>query len=522
MKIQNYVYGEWVEGKGDGTPLVDPVTGEELARASSDGVDLARALDHARSKGGPALRAMSYGERGALLGKINEVLAANRDKYADIALKNSGNTKIDAAIDIDGGTGTLFFYSRLGGKLGDAKYLADPGFERMAKDETFQGMHIWVPLHGAGIHINAFNFPSWGLWEKAAVSLLAGVPVFAKPATATCLLSYEMVRDVIEAGVVPDGALNLICGGARDLMDHVTSADAIAFTGSADTANMLRGNKNLIASSARFNAEADSLNMSLLGPDAKPGAAEFDLFVKEVSREMTVKAGQKCTAIRRAFVPTGILDDVIGALEARLAKTVTGDPRNETVRMGPLVNKAQQKAALDGIKKLEKEAAVVTGGTGAFEPVDADPKMSAFVALTLLKCTDPKGAKAVHDIEVFGPACTVMPYDGTGDAIALASRGGGSLAASVFTGDDGFANDISLGIAADHGRVLVVDEKVGDLQTGHGIVMPMCTHGGPGRAGGGEELGGTRGLRFYHQRTAIQARLDRLQTLADNAAQVTL
>ncbi len=521
MKIQNYVHGEWVEGNGEGTPLADPVSGEEIARATSDGVDLERALDHARTVGGPALRAMTYAGRGEMLGRINETLTANRDKYADIALRNSGNTKIDAAIDIDGGTGTLFFYARLAGKLGDANYLRDSGFERMAKDAAFQGMHIWVPLKGAGIHINAFNFPSWGLWEKAAVSLLAGVPFLAKPATATCLLSYEMIKDVIEAGVVPDGAISLICGGGRDLMDHVTGRDAVAFTGSADTANMLRGNPNVIASSVRFNAEADSLNMSLLGPDARPGTAEFDLFVKEVSREMTVKAGQKCTAIRRAFVPAGILDEVAGALEARLARTVTGDPRNETVRMGPLVNKAQQQSALDGIAQLAEEADVITGGDG-FEPVDADPETSSFVPPTLLKCADPKGARAVHEVEVFGPACTVMPYETAEEAVELASRGGGSLAASVFTADDEFANAATLGIAADHGRVLVVDEQVAESQTGHGIVMPMCTHGGPGRAGGGEELGGARGLRFYHQRTAVQGRLDRLEALAGAGAEVAL
>ena len=522
MKIPNYLMGEWRDGSGAGTALVDPVTGDELARATSDGIDLAAALDYARTQGGPALRALSFKERGALLGKAVEVLNANRDKYADIALKNSGNTKIDAAIDIDGGTGTLFFYARLGAKLGDAKFLKDPGFERMAKDEAFQGMHLWVPLVGTGIHINAFNFPSWGLWEKAACAILSGVPVVAKPATSTALLSYAMVKDVIEAEVLPKGALNLIVGNARDLMDAANGTDCVAFTGSADTAIKLRTNANALKRGTRFNAEADSLNLSLLGPDVTSSSPEFELFIKEVAREMTVKAGQKCTAIRRAFVPVDLAKDVSDALAARLSKTVTGNPRNESVRMGPLVNRAQQAAALDGIRRLATEARIVTGGTDGFTPLDADPNLSAFVAPTLLQCDDPRGAKAVHEIEVFGPVCTIMPYHGAAEAYDLAARGGGSLVASLFTGDDAFATEATLALAPHHGRVLVVDEKVGASQTGHGIVMPMTTHGGPGRAGGGEELGGTRGLRFYHQRTAVQGRLDRLQALGAAAAEAVL
>jgi 3,4-dehydroadipyl-CoA semialdehyde dehydrogenase len=520
MKLANYVQGRWVEGIGSGTPLIDPVLGTELARASTEGVDMKAALDYARTTGGPALRKLSYGERAALLGKIVEVLNANKDKYQATALANSGNTKIDAAIDIDGGSGTLFYYSRLGAKLGDKRALRDGAFDRLGKDEAFQAMHIAAPLQGVAIHINAFNFPSWGLWEKAAVALLAGVPVLAKPATATALLSYQMVKDVIDAGVLPAGALSLICGGARDLLDHVTGQDAIAFTGSADTAATLRGNRRVIESGARFNVEADSLNSSLLGPDAADGSPEFDLFVREVAREMTQKAGQKCTAIRRAFVPKALVDKVAGALEARLAKTVVGNPRSESVTMGPVVNRTQQKAVLDAIGRLRAEAKTVLGGEA--KPVDADAGIGCFVAPTLLRCDDPGSAKAVHSVEAFGPACTLMPYDSPDQAIALAARGGGSLAASVFTGDDKFAADAALGLAASHGRVLIVDEKVGKSSTGHGIVMPMCVHGGPGRAGGGEELGGIRGLRFYHQRLAVQGRLDRLQALAANAAEVSL
>jgi 3,4-dehydroadipyl-CoA semialdehyde dehydrogenase len=520
MKLSNFVGGNWVEGKGDGVALVDPTLGTELARASTDGIDMKAALDYARTVGGPNLRKLSYGERAGLLGKIVEVLNANRDKYAATALANSGNTKIDAAIDIDGGAGTLFFYSRLGARLGEAKALRDGGFDRLGKDEAFQAMHISVPLEGVAIHINAFNFPSWGLWEKAAVALLAGVPVLAKPATATCLLSQQMVEDVVKAGILPEGALSLLCGSAGDLLDHVTGQDAIAFTGSAETAHMLRANRNVIASGARFNVEADSLNTSLLGPDATPDSPEFDLFVKEVAREMTQKAGQKCTAIRRAFVPAGLIDAVTGALEARLAKTTVGNPRNEEVRMGPVVSKTQQQAVDTAVAQLAKEAMTVTGG--AAQPVDADAATGAFVAPTLLRCDDPEDARAVHEVEAFGPVSTVMPYGSAEEAFALAGRGGGSLAASVFTGDDAFAVQAATGLGAHHGRVLIIDDSVGKSSTGHGIVMPMCVHGGPGRAGGGEELGGLRGLRFYHQRLAVQGKLARLQAIADGAAEVSL
>ncbi len=522
MQLENYVGGNWVAGTGAGTPLYNPTTGEEVARASAEGIDLAAALDHARTVGHPALGAMTYAERGEMLKKVVEVLAANRDTYAETARINSGNTAIDAAIDIDGGTGTLQVYSGLGRKvLGDFRMLRDGGFERLGKDEAFQAMHLSVPIGGCAVHINAFNFPSWGLWEKAAVALLSGVPVVAKPATATALLSYQMVRDVIEAGVLPEGALSLVCGSARDLLDHVTGADAIAFTGSAETAHKLRANPNVIASGARFNVEADSLNTALLGPDAEPGAPEFDLFVKEVAREMTVKAGQKCTAIRRALVPAPLYDAVTDALAERLAKTAYGDPANENVRMGPIVDKTQQRAVLDNIEALASDAEIVTGGDVG-NPVDADPEKGAFVAPTLLRCADPANARSVHEVEAFGPVATVMPYRDPADAFALAGRGGGSLVASLFTGDDGFATEAAVALAPWHGRVYAIDEAVGKSGTGHGIVMPNCVHGGPGRAGGGEELGGLRGLRFYHQRTAIQGNVRRLEALAEQAAELTV
>ena len=518
MKLASYVSGKWVEGTDEGAALVDPVTGEELARASTAGIDIAAAMAHARKTAGPVLRAMTFNERANLLKGIADTLTANRDSYFEIAVANSGATKADAAFDIDGGIGTVKFYSRLGEGLGGARYLRDGRFDRLSRDEAFQAMHLSVPIEGVAIHINAFNFPSWGLWEKAAVALLSGVPVLAKPATATALLSHRMVKDVIDAGILPDGALSLVCGAARDLTDHITGQDAIAFTGSAGTAHALRAHPRVIESAVRLNVEADSLNASILGPDGRADSPEFDLFVREVVREMIQKAGQKCTAIRRALVPKGAIDDVTGALESRLGKVVVGNPRNETVTMGPVVTKSQQAAVIEAIGRLRTEARTVLGG-GALDPVDADVEKGCFVPPTLLRCDDPAGAQAVHEVEAFGPVCTVMPYGDPAEAFALAARGAGSLAASVFTGDQAFAVKAVFGLGAHHGRVLVVDDSVGKSQTGHGNVMPMCVHGGPGRAGGGEELGGLRGLAFYHQRLAVQGRKDWLEGLAESAAE---
>jgi len=522
MKLQSYVCDAWVDGQGAGEPLVDPTRGSELARASSEGVDLGAAIEHARGVGGQQLKRTTYAERGALLSSLAEVLGEHREAYYRIALENSGNTKADAAVDVDGGIGTLAYYARVGEKLGDARVLVEPGADRLGKDPGFRAMHLWTPIAGAAVHVNAFNFPSWGLWEKAAVAILAGVPVIAKPATATALLSQAMVRHVVEAGVLPPGALSLVCGGGRELMDLVGGGDAVAFTGSADTAVKLRSNANVIASAVRFNVEADSLNVSVLGPDAKPESPEFELFVKELTREMTQKAGQKCTAIRRALVPATLLDEVAQAAEARLAKVVTGDPRDHSVRMGPLVTRAQRDAAWEGIRRLRQEAEPVTGGDEDFEPHGADADAGCFVPPTLLRCRAPATGRAVHEVEVFGPVATLMPYKSQDEAFELAARGGGSLVGSVFSADDGFATQATLALGPTHGRVLIVNEAVAPASAGHGIVMPQCVHGGPGRAGGGEELGGLRGLRFYHQRSAVQASNERLDRLREGAAEVSL
>ena len=515
--LENYLGGRWSRGQGVETELVDPTNGNALASASAKGLDLNAALTYAREKGGPALRVLSYAERAKLLGAVADVLVANRARYEEIAVANSGNTRIDAAIDIDGGIGTLKYYARLGNGLGAAKALLAEKPVRLAKAENFQAIHLLTSRHGVAVHINAFNFPSWGLWEKAACALLSAMPMLAKPASATCWLSHQMVRDVIAAKVLPEGALSLLCGGIGDLLDHVTAADVIAFTGSSDTAQRIVSHRNVLARGARVNLEADSVNAALLAPGVTAATPAFDAFVKEVAREMTVKAGQKCTAIRRVFVPSERAGAVADALSARLAKTTVGDPRNEATRMGPVVTRAQQKAALEGIAYLSHDAKVVTGGAEAPELDGIDAAKSTFVAPTLLKAENGV-SQALHDTEVFGPAATVIPYKDEADAFALAARGGGSLVASVFGEDRDFLARAVTALGATHGRVLAVDPSIADAHTGHGIVMPQCHHGGPGRAGNGAELGGLHGLHFYHQRVAVQGSTDVLAALQATAA----
>ncbi len=516
--LDSYVSGRWTRGEGVETSLVDPVSGEMIATASAKGVDLRRALAFARKQGQGALRALNYAARAKLLGAVADALTANRAKYEGIAIQNSGNTKADAAIDIDGGIGTLKYFARLGAGLGEARMLLAEKPVRLAKAENYQAIHLMVPRRGVAVHINAFNFPSWGLWEKAAVSLLAGVPVFAKPASATAMLAVEMVRDVVEAKVLPEGALTLLVGSAGDLLDHLTSDDVVAFTGSAETAGRVRGHRNVVARSVPVNIEADSINAAMLAPDAAGGGAAFDAFVREVVREMTVKAGQKCTAIRRIFVPNDKADDIAEALSAKLKSTKVGDPRNEDTRMGPLMNKAQQSAAFDGIGKLATEAEFVIGGpeSPAIDGVDAEK--ASFVAPTLLRVKDARDAHAVHEVEVFGPAATIVPYRNEADAATLIGRGGGSLVASVYGQDTALLARIVEAIGVSHGRLLMIDPSIASAHTGHGIVMPQCNHGGPGRAGAGEELGGLYGLRFYHQRLAVQGSTELLATLQGQAA----
>jgi 3,4-dehydroadipyl-CoA semialdehyde dehydrogenase len=514
--LESRLGGRWVRGEGPGTELVDPTTGETVAEASSRGLDLGAALAFARDVGGPALRELTFAQRAGMIGEAADVLAANRAEYVAIAQANSGNTEADAAVDIDGAIGTLKYYARLGAGLGDARTVRDGGPLRLAKDPGFQAQHLMVPIRGVAVHVNAFNFPAWGLWEKAAVALLAGVPAFAKPATATCWLSERMVRDVVAAGVLPEGALSILCGSPGDLLDHLTEADAVAFTGSADTARAIRLHPSVAGRSVRLNVEADSLNACILGPDAGPGSPEFDLFVREVAREMTQKAGQKCTAIRRALVPAEVADAAAEAVAARLAGAKWGNPRAEGVRMGPVVSASQRDAVLATVAELKAEADVVFDGA-ATGPVEADPARGAFVPPTWLRARDPDGAEAVHRAEPFGPVATLVPYRDRAHAWALARRGAGSLVASVFSADPDFRTRTALEIGDMHGRVLMVDASVARASTGHGIVMPMCQHGGPGRAGGGSELGGPRGLAFYLQRVAVQGPAADLDALASAA-----
>jgi 3,4-dehydroadipyl-CoA semialdehyde dehydrogenase len=516
--LESYLSGRWMRGEGAETRLVDPVNGDELATASARGLDLADALDFARREGQRALRELGYAARAKLLGAVADVLTANRARYEEIAIANSGNTKSDAAIDIDGGIGTLKYYARLGAGLGEARMLLDEKPVRLAKAENYQAIHLMLPRRGVAVHINAFNFPSWGLWEKAAVSLLAGIPVLAKPASATALLAYAMVKDVTAAKVLPEGALSLLCGGADGLLDALTGDDVIAFTGSADTARRVRGHPNVVARNVPVNIEADSINAALLAPGCASGSAAFDAFVREVVREMTVKAGQKCTAIRRIFVPAAAADAVAEALASKLKGTKVGDPRQADTRMGPLVTRAQQAAAFDGIRRLAAEAAIVCGGAEPPALEGIDKGKSAFVAPTLLKLNDASAAAAVHEVEVFGPAATILPYGDEREAVALIARGGGSLVASVYGEDLDFLAGIVSAIGPSHGRILAVDPAIVSAHSGHGIVMPQCNHGGPGRAGAGEELGGLYGLRFYHQRLAVQGSTELLASLQAKAA----
>jgi 3,4-dehydroadipyl-CoA semialdehyde dehydrogenase len=522
MKLPNYVSGRWKEGAGEGEPLFDPVTGEELARISSQGVDVGTALEFARTEGGAALRQQGYRERAELLGRIAEVMTANRDEYFRISLLNSGTTQADASFDVDGAIFTMKYYAKIGKTLGDSKMLKEGAAASLSKTGEFEGQHFLVPARGTAVFINAFNFPAWGLCEKGAAALLSGVPVVIKPASPTAWLTQRIVEDIVKAGILPTGAISILCGSARDLLDHVRESDIVSFTGSADTATRIRGNANVLRRSVRVNVEADSINSAILGPDVSPGTDVFDLLVKEVVREMTLKAGQKCTAIRRVLVPRQHFKAVGEAISARLSSMKVGNPRNAEVKVGPVVNKAQQSSCLEGLKKLREECEVLFGGDERFQPIDADGQKAAFVQPTLLACKTGLDAKYVHDVEVFGPVATLVAYDGLEDLIAIARRGLGSLVASVFSNDAEFTRNVMLGIGDMHGRVLVVDSATGAQHTGHGNVMPSCLHGGPGRAGGGEELGGLRALLFYHRRFVVQGASNRLAEMADLSADTSL
>jgi len=511
--LSNYLGGKWQAGSGAGTPLFDPVLGDELVRVDATGLDLAAGFAFAREQGGADLRALTYRQRAALLADIVKVLQANRDAYYDIATANSGTVRNDSAVDIDGGIFTLGTYARLGDALGDRHYLPDGEAVRLGKDPLFQSQHVLVPTRGVALFINAFNFPSWGLWEKTAPALLAGVPVIVKPATATAWLTQRMVRDVVEAGALPAGALSVVCGSSAGLLDQLQPFDVVSFTGSADTAAVIRSHPAIAQRSVRVNIEADSINSAVLLPQDGPDTGAFDLLAKEVVREMTVKSGQKCTAIRRVFVPEALYGLAAEAIGARLSKVTVGNPRNDTVRMGALVSRAQFNAVQDGLATLRKHAQVLHDGTQQ-ALVDADPAVACCIGPTLLGVADADAAAAVHDTEVFGPVATLLPYRDTAHALALVRRGQGSLVASLYGSDAAALGAAAVELADSHGRVHVISPDVAQLHTGHGNVMPQSLHGGPGRAGGGEELGGLRALHFYHRRSAIQASTAVLDELA--------
>lgn len=515
MNFESYLAGKWIAGSGEGEKLCNPVTGEVLGTASTAGLDLGAALIFARTEGNAALQKLTYKDRAAMLGNTADSLTKKRAEYFEISRQNLGATEGDASFDVDGATYTLKQYSKWGAAL-EGRLIKDGAAIPLSKTGAFQGQHFLKPLTGVAVFINAFNFPAWGLWEKAAPALLAGVPIFVKPATATCWLTQRMVKDVIEANIFPAGAISVLCGSAGDLLDHVREDDVVAFTGSASTAARIKTHANVVARSVRVNVEADSLNCAILGSDA-PGTVPFDLMVKEVVREMTVKAGQKCTAIRRVLAPRAQAKTLGEAIATRLHKTKVGNPTDPEVKCGPVVNKKQQQDVQAGLAKLRQETTVLAGGRTDFQAVDTDATQAAFVEPTLLYCDKPMQAELVHEVEVFGPVATVLPYDSTVEAIELANRGGGSLVASIFSDDDAFKAEVTLGIASRHGRMMVVDSSVNTQHTGHGNVMPNCLHGGPGRAGGGEELAGLRALSLYHRRFVVQGPPSLLEALGKDA-----
>ncbi|MGP8033479.1 MAG: phenylacetic acid degradation bifunctional protein PaaZ [Steroidobacteraceae bacterium] len=507
MELQSYAAGRWQSGSEGGSALRDATTGAVIAHASAAGLDPGAMLTWAREVGGPALRRLTFHERAALLKALARDLTEHKEEFYPMSFA-TGATRADSAIDIDGGISTLFVFASKGTReLPNSRVYLDGGLEALSKTGSFVGQHLCVPLEGAAVHINAFNFPVWGMLEKLAPSLLAGVPAIVKPATQTAYLTERVFRRMLESGILPEGAVQLICGGVGDLFEHLTCQDVVSFTGSAATALKLRQHPRVAEHSVRFTAETDSLNSSILGPDAHPGSPELELFVREVVREMTVKAGQKCTAIRKAIVPAACAADVLEALRAALGKIVVGDPRLEQVRMGPVASLSQRREVSEQLARLRQETELICGG-GKLEPLGADAERGAFMAPTLLHCRDAARARAVHTVEAFGPVCTLLAYGDTDEAIALARRGGGSLAGSVFTADDTIAAELTLGLAPYHGRIVVVNRHCARESTGHGSPLPHLVHGGPGRAGGGEELGGIRGVLHYLQRTAVQGTPD--------------
>lgn len=513
MKLGNLIQDRWVEGDGDGRILTSAVSGDAVATISSDGLDFAAMLEYAKSVGGENLRKLTFHERGDMLKALAIYLNEHKQEFYALSTQ-TGATRRDSWPDIDGGISTMFVFSSKGRREmpNDHVYLDGPP-EWLSKNGTFVGQHIFTPKLGAAIHINAFNFPCWGMLEKLAPTLLAGVPAIVKPASSTAYLTELMVRRIIASGILPPGSLQLICGGVGDLFDHLTCQDTIAFTGSKATAEYLQAHPKVVSESVAFTAETDSLNMSILGPDATPGTEEFDLYIKEVTREMTGKAGQKCTAIRRIIAPANIAGEVVEALSTALGKIRIGNPALKEVDMGALASRAQLQEVRERVSDLAKEADIVYGGNDDFDLVDADARKGSFFMPTLLHCQKPLSSSAVHSVEAFGPVSTVLPYASLDEAIELARLGEGSLAGSIITNDNAVARELVLGTAAYHGRMLIINRHCAGESTGHGSPLAHLVHGGPGRAGGGEEMGGVRGVLHYMQRTAIQGSPETLSAI---------
>jgi oxepin-CoA hydrolase/3-oxo-5,6-dehydrosuberyl-CoA semialdehyde dehydrogenase len=502
-KLENYITGKWVTGDGDGQSLYNAVTGEIITSATTKGLDFGAILEYGRTVGNAALRKLTFHERGRMLKALAMHLMENKEKFYAVSYQ-SGATKADSWIDIEGGIGNLFANASLRRKFPDLPYCTDGEAVGLSKGGTFMGHHIMVPKEGVAVHINAYNFPVWGMLEKCAVNWLAGVPAVVKPASITSYITEAVVKEIIASGILPPGALQLICGSAGDLLDHVTAQDVVTFTGSKATGLLLKSNKNLLESSVPFNMEADSLNCIVLGADVTPDKPEWDLFVKEVRKEITVKAGQKCTAIRRIFVPQHLLEDAIIAIGKTLAQTVIGSPLNDKVRMGSLASGGQRDEVRSNVQKLLASSQLVYGSLDSVQVVDADARLGAFLSPILLMNEKPLATDDVHDIECFGPVSTIMPYADLGEAIGLAKKGKGSLCCSIVTADNKLATEFVVNAATHHGRILVLNSDCAKESTGHGSPLPMLVHGGPGRAGGGEEMGGLRGVKHYMQRVAIQ------------------
>ena len=502
-KLENFILGKWITGDGEGQTLFNAIDGTSIATASTKGIDFDAVLKYAREKGNPALRKMTFQERGRMLRALAIYLLERKEIFYKISVQ-TGATRIDSWIDIEGGIGNLFSNASLRRKLPDEPFTLDGDAIPLSKQNTFMGHHILVPKEGVAVHINAYNFPVWGMLEKIAVNLLAGVPAVVKPATVTSYLTEAVVKEIIASNILPDGALQLLCGSAGDILNYVNSQDVVTFTGSAHTGLMLKSHPNILAENVPFNMEADSLNCIVLGDDVVPGQSEWDIFIKEVKKEMTVKAGQKCTAVRRIFVHENKMEEVWKALIPELNKTLIGNPANEKVRMGALASNDQRKEVKSQVQKLLASSELIYGSLDSVNVVDADADKGAFMSPLLLLNKNPFVNEDAHNIEAFGPVSTIMPYKNMDEAVELSKKGKGSLCSSIVTNSSANAKKYVLGAASHHGRILVLNSECAKESTGHGSPLPLLVHGGPGRAGGGEEMGGLRGIKHYLQRTAIQ------------------